>query len=121
MREAARFALIPIIGRTVKVGEAKTHLSDPLAKVEAGEEVIIARGNEAIAKLDELCRPRLDFGCLDIVGRAERSRGAVMCRMIGAMANAPSPPLARNVFFGFGTKRAAFFSQWSVVVVSRPK
>ena len=35
---------------TVKVGEAKTHLSDLLAKVEAGEEVIIARGNELIAK-----------------------------------------------------------------------
>ena len=29
---------------TVKIGEAKTHLSELLAKVEAGEEVIIARG-----------------------------------------------------------------------------
>ncbi|MBV9566920.1 MAG: type II toxin-antitoxin system prevent-host-death family antitoxin [Hyphomicrobiales bacterium] len=36
---------------TVKLGEAKTHLSQLLAKVEAGEEIIIARGNEPIAKL----------------------------------------------------------------------
>ena len=31
---------------TVKVGEAKTRLSELLAKVEAGEEVVIARGHE---------------------------------------------------------------------------
>jgi prevent-host-death family protein len=36
---------------TVKVGEAKTHLSKLLARVEAGEEVIIARGNAPVAKL----------------------------------------------------------------------
>ncbi len=36
---------------TVKVGEAKTHLSELLAKVEAGEDVVIARGNEPIARL----------------------------------------------------------------------
>ncbi|NKX17439.1 type II toxin-antitoxin system prevent-host-death family antitoxin [Ochrobactrum pseudogrignonense] len=36
---------------TVKVAEAKTHLSDLLARVEAGEEVIISRGNTPIARL----------------------------------------------------------------------
>lgn len=41
---------------TVKIGEAKTHLSDLLAKVEAGEEVIIARGAEPIAKLTRIRR-----------------------------------------------------------------
>jgi prevent-host-death family protein len=41
---------------TVKIGEAKTHLSDLLAKVEAGEEVIIARGNDPIAKLTRIRR-----------------------------------------------------------------
>jgi prevent-host-death family protein len=41
---------------TVKVGEAKTHLSDLLAKVEAGEEVIIARGNAPIARLTRIRR-----------------------------------------------------------------
>jgi prevent-host-death family protein len=41
---------------TVKVGEAKTHLSDLLTRVEAGEEVIIARGNEPIARLSRIAR-----------------------------------------------------------------
>jgi len=36
---------------TVKIGEAKTHLSGLIAKVEAGEEVIIARGKQPVAKL----------------------------------------------------------------------
>jgi prevent-host-death family protein len=35
----------------VKVGEAKTHLSELLTKVEAGEEVIISRGNQPIVRL----------------------------------------------------------------------
>lgn len=39
---------------TVKVHEAKTHLSDLLARVEAGEEVVIARGNQPIARLSRL-------------------------------------------------------------------
>ena len=36
---------------TVKVAEAKAHLSELLAKVEAGEEFVIARGREPVAKL----------------------------------------------------------------------
>jgi len=43
---------------TVKIGEAKTHLSDLLAKVEAGEEVIISRGPEPIARLTGLRKPK---------------------------------------------------------------
>ena len=39
---------------TVKIAEAKTHLSKLLAKVEAGEEVVIARGNAPIAKLSRI-------------------------------------------------------------------
>ena len=39
---------------TVKVGEAKTHLSELLAKVEAGEEVIISRGNAPVARLTRI-------------------------------------------------------------------
>lgn len=35
----------------VKVGETKTRLSELLARVEKGEEFIIARGNEKIARL----------------------------------------------------------------------
>ncbi|MDE1995380.1 MAG: type II toxin-antitoxin system prevent-host-death family antitoxin [Rhizobiaceae bacterium] len=41
---------------TVKVGEAKTHLSELLAKVEAGEEVVISRGDQPIAKLTRIQR-----------------------------------------------------------------
>lgn len=40
----------------VNVGEAKTRLSELLARVEAGEEVIIARGNQPIARLVALDR-----------------------------------------------------------------
>lgn len=41
---------------TVKVGEARTHLSDLLARVEAGEDIIIARGDEPIARLTRIER-----------------------------------------------------------------
>ena len=58
---------------TVKVGEAKTHLSDLLAKVEAGEEVIIARGNEPIAKLSRI-RKENDLDAVIAEVRVARAR-----------------------------------------------
>lgn len=48
---------------TVKVAEAKIHLSELLAKVEAGEEVIISRGNTPVAKLSRIRRDN-DVGAL---------------------------------------------------------
>ena len=39
---------------TVKIGEAKARLSELVAKVEAGEEVVIPRGNEPVARLAPL-------------------------------------------------------------------
>jgi prevent-host-death family protein len=39
---------------TVKIGEAKARLSELIAKVEAGEEIIIARGHEPVARLVRL-------------------------------------------------------------------
>jgi prevent-host-death family protein len=36
---------------TFKIGEAKTHFSELIARVEAGEEVIIARGDQPVARL----------------------------------------------------------------------
>ena len=39
---------------TVNIGEAKSRLSELLARVEAGEEVVIARGNAPAAKLAPL-------------------------------------------------------------------
>jgi prevent-host-death family protein len=39
---------------TVNIGEAKTRLSELVAKAEAGEEVVIARDNEPVARLTAL-------------------------------------------------------------------
>ncbi|HEV2501848.1 MAG TPA: type II toxin-antitoxin system prevent-host-death family antitoxin [Mesorhizobium sp.] len=60
---------------TVKVGEAKTHLSDLLAKVEAGEEVIISRGNDPIAKLSRI-RRETDIDTVIAEVRAARANRA---------------------------------------------
>ena len=57
----------------MKVGEAKTHLSELLARVEAGEEVIISRGNDAIAKLTRI-RRRGDVEATIAEIRAARAR-----------------------------------------------
>ena len=40
--------------RTVNVHEAKTHLSKLLARVERGEELVIARGGRPVARLTPL-------------------------------------------------------------------
>ena len=45
---------------TVKVAQAKTHLSELLAKVEAGEEVIISRGSTPVARLSRIRRENVD-------------------------------------------------------------
>jgi antitoxin (DNA-binding transcriptional repressor) of toxin-antitoxin stability system len=58
---------------TVKVGEAKTHLSELLAKVEAGEDIIIARGNDPIARLSRIPRND-DMDALIEEVRAARAR-----------------------------------------------
>jgi prevent-host-death family protein len=59
--------------RTVKVAEAKTHLSALLAEVERGEEVVISNGNRPVARLvpidDRARRVRL----IEAI-KAERSR-----------------------------------------------
>jgi prevent-host-death family protein len=45
--------------RTVNIHEAKTHLSKLLARVEAGEEIVVARDGRPIAKIVRLSeRPR---------------------------------------------------------------
>ena len=36
---------------TVKISDAKTHLSELLARVEAGEDFVIARGSDPVAHL----------------------------------------------------------------------
>lgn len=39
------------MGETVRIQEAKTHLSALLARVEAGEEITVARGDTPIARI----------------------------------------------------------------------
>ena len=53
--------------KTVKVQHAKTHLSALLAEVEAGEEIIIARGDQPVARLVRIDadRPR-ELGFLNL-------------------------------------------------------
>ncbi|MBY5572177.1 type II toxin-antitoxin system prevent-host-death family antitoxin [Rhizobium leguminosarum] len=58
---------------TVKVSEAKAHLSELLVRVEAGEDVIISRGNDPIAKLSRI-RKETDHQLLVNEVRAARGR-----------------------------------------------
>ncbi len=64
---------------TVKVGEAKTHLSDLLARVEAGEEIIIARNNEPVAKLTRIEKAD-DLATVVAEARAARARAKFVTR-----------------------------------------
>ncbi len=59
--------------RHVKVAEAKTHLSELLVKVQRGEEFVITRGSEPVARLvpvDELAHRRSLVSAI----RTERAR-----------------------------------------------
>lgn len=58
---------------TVKISEAKAHLSELLARVEAGEEVVISRGNDPIARLSRI-RKETDLQLLVTEVRAARAR-----------------------------------------------
>ncbi|HEX3244007.1 MAG TPA: type II toxin-antitoxin system Phd/YefM family antitoxin [Chloroflexota bacterium] len=49
---------------SVNVHEAKTHLSKLLERVEAGEEIIIARNGRPIARLTGLAKPKRAPGSL---------------------------------------------------------
>jgi len=64
---------------TVKVGEAKTRLSDLLARVEAGEEIIIARGDTPIAKLTRIEKAN-DLAAALAEARAARARAKSVTR-----------------------------------------
>ena len=50
---------------TVSVHAAKTHLSQLLARVEAGEVITIARGRTPVAKLvSVVAKPKREFGAM---------------------------------------------------------
>lgn len=51
----------------VNVHDAKTHLSELLARVEAGEEIVIARAGKPVVRLEPYVeRPKLNIGFMDI-------------------------------------------------------
>lgn len=50
----------------VNVHEAKTNLSRLLARVEAGEEIVIARGGKPIARLEPFSAPEIQLEFLDL-------------------------------------------------------
>ena len=58
---------------TVKVAEAKTHLSELLARVEAGEDIVIARGNDPIVRLVAIDERRQRLAAIEAV-RALRAQ-----------------------------------------------
>lgn len=47
---------------TYNIHEAKTQLSKLIARVEAGEEILIARDGKPIARLSALSRPARELG-----------------------------------------------------------
>ncbi|HVX55863.1 type II toxin-antitoxin system prevent-host-death family antitoxin [Nocardioides sp.] len=50
----------------VNVHEAKTHLSQLLARVEAGEEIVIARAGKPVARLEPFFdRPKIKLHFMD--------------------------------------------------------
>ncbi len=58
---------------TVKVAHAKTHFSELLARVEAGEDFIIARGNDPVARLVAVDERRQRMAAIEAV-RALRAQ-----------------------------------------------
>jgi antitoxin (DNA-binding transcriptional repressor) of toxin-antitoxin stability system len=64
---------------TVEVSEATTHLSDLLALVEAGEEIVIARGDEPIARPTRIERTN-DLAAVLAEARAARARAKSVSR-----------------------------------------
>jgi prevent-host-death family protein len=74
--------------QTVNVHEAKTHLSRLLERVEAGEEIVLARNGKAVARLVP-------------VGRGVRRPGTMKGRIrIRRDFDAPLPAGIRKAFRG---------------------
>ncbi|WJH38412.1 type II toxin-antitoxin system Phd/YefM family antitoxin (plasmid) [Aliirhizobium terrae] len=61
--------------KTVKISKAKTHLSNLLARVEAGEDFVIARGNDPTAHVTRM-RKENDLKLLLAEVRAARLKAA---------------------------------------------
>jgi prevent-host-death family protein len=63
---------------TIEIGEAKARFCELVARVEAGEEIVIARGREPVARLVPLPRPDAVSAVIAEV-RAARTGRAKTC------------------------------------------
>ena len=95
-----------IVTDIVNVHEAKTHLSKLLARVEAGEEIILARGGAPIAKIvpipvqREWAGPGAWKGKYDIPDDAFEWSDEELREMFGDLAFADDPPRADDARSG---------------------
>ena len=62
--------------RKVNIYDAKTHLSELVDRASAGEEIIIARGHEPVARLVRLPRPDAFSAVIAEVKAARAGRAA---------------------------------------------
>ncbi len=67
---------------TVKVAEAKTYLSELLARVEAGEDVVIARGNDPVARLVAINKRRQRLIAIEAIRALRRQIAPVTAQQI---------------------------------------
>jgi prevent-host-death family protein len=85
---------------TVNVHEAKTRLSDLLARAEAGEEILIARANKPVARLVPIvARPRqraLGLNAGWVVSIAADFDAALGSDWLAVPLEPPPPPQSRR-------------------------
>jgi prevent-host-death family protein len=72
----------PLMTVTVKVAEAKTYLSELLARVEAGEDVVIARGNDPVARLVAINKRRQRLIAIEAIRALRRQIAPVTAQQI---------------------------------------
>ncbi len=73
--------------KSVNVAEAKAHLSAILTRIERGDEVVITRRGEPVARLSAIRRPRqpIDFAALDALRARQKTAKASTVRLIRKM------------------------------------
>lgn len=77
----------------VNIHEAKTHMSKLLARVEAGETVVIARSGKPVAEWRAIAKDRPQFGALKGLLGADTDRWLDV--MVDWQADEPVDPDAR--------------------------
>lgn len=73
--------------QTLSVAQAKARLSEILTQVERGEEVVITRRGQPIARVSRVQRPRkpIDFEALDALRARQRMASEPSVRLLRKM------------------------------------